>query len=351
MTSVLPRLRILAICMAASAVSAGAALAQVAVPGFYVGGNAGAVLEPSEQLKGGKINTTVHHNPGLALMGALGFRFDYGLRTEEEIGYRRSTIDKLSGAAGTGHSSALSFMTNMLYDFKTGGPLTPYIGVGVGGARTSYNGAGPIAGGTINDSDVPFAYQGIVGVAYNVSDRFALTADYRYFATLESSYKTSTGPIVKGSTASHTVMMGFRWTFDPTVEEAAAPAAPAAAAAAAPAPPAAAQPQPQSFVVFFAFDSAMIDDSGRKVIAQAAAQMKQNQVTRIQVVGHADRAGPEQYNFRLSLRRANAVKAELIRLGINADQVSVEGKGMSQPAVPTPIGVREPRNRRVEITF
>jgi len=68
-------------------------------------------------------------------------------------------------------------------------------------------------------------------------------------------------------------------------------------------------------------------------------------------VGHTDRSGPEKYNERLSLRRANAVKAEMIRLGMAADQISVAAKGMSEPAVPTPIGVREPRNRRAEITF
>ena len=51
----------------------------------------------------------------------------------------------------------------------------------------------------------------------------------------------------------------------------------------------------------------------------------------------------------LSLRRANAVKDQLVREGIPATQIVVVGKGESQPLVPTADGVREPQNRRMEI--
>jgi outer membrane protein OmpA-like peptidoglycan-associated protein len=53
----------------------------------------------------------------------------------------------------------------------------------------------------------------------------------------------------------------------------------------------------------------------------------------------------------LSLRRANAVKDQLVREGIPAANITVVGRGESQPLVQTADGVREPQNRRVEIVL
>jgi outer membrane protein OmpA-like peptidoglycan-associated protein len=69
------------------------------------------------------------------------------------------------------------------------------------------------------------------------------------------------------------------------------------------------------------------------------------------VTGHADRAGPDSYNMALSMRRADAVKAVLVREGVPANQIAVVARGESQPLVPTADGVREPQNRRVEIVL
>ena len=82
---------------------------------------------------------------------------------------------------------------------------------------------------------------------------------------------------------------------------------------------------------------------------QAAA--KAGNKTRIGVTGHTDRAGSDAYNMALSLRRANAVKDQLVREGIPAAGITVVGRGESQPLVPTADGVREPQNRRVEIVL
>jgi outer membrane protein OmpA-like peptidoglycan-associated protein len=88
-----------------------------------------------------------------------------------------------------------------------------------------------------------------------------------------------------------------------------------------------------------------------QTIQQAAAQAKAGRSTRIDVTGHADRAGSDAYNMALSLRRANAVKDQLVREGIAASQIAVVGRGESQPLAPTAAGVREPQNRRVEIVL
>jgi outer membrane protein OmpA-like peptidoglycan-associated protein len=127
----------------------------------------------------------------------------------------------------------------------------------------------------------------------------------------------------------------------------AAPAAPPAP------PPPAAQPAStkKSFIVFFDFDRSNITAEAQKTINQAAAAAKAGEASQVTLTGHTDRSGSEQYNMALSLRRAEAVKASLIKLGVPASLIVVIGKGESQPLVPTADGVREPQNRRVEIVI
>jgi len=83
----------------------------------------------------------------------------------------------------------------------------------------------------------------------------------------------------------------------------------------------------------------------------AASAAKAGNRTRINVTGHADRSGSDQYNQALSLRRANTVKNALVQQGIAANQIVVVGSGESQPLVQTADGVQEPQNRRVEIVL
>ena len=120
--------------------------------------------------------------------------------------------------------------------------------------------------------------------------------------------------------------------------------------AAAPPPAPAPAPMPQkNFLVFFDFDRSNITADAQRVITEAAAAAKAGNVSRIQLTGHTDRSGSDQYNMALSLRRGEAVKQALIRQGIPAASIAVIGRGESQPLVPTADGVREPQNRRVEI--
>ena len=74
-------------------------------------------------------------------------------------------------------------------------------------------------------------------------------------------------------------------------------------------------------------------------------------VTRIAVTGHTDTSGAPAYNMALSLRRANAVKDQLVREGVAAAAIAVTGRGETQLLVQTGDNVREPQNRRVEIVL
>lgn len=102
-----------------------------------------------------------------------------------------------------------------------------------------------------------------------------------------------------------------------------------------------------SYLVFFDWDSAVLTPEALDIVRTAATNAGTLGSVRIELIGHADRSGPEIYNLGLSQRRADAVREQLIRLGIPEDAVATLAKGESEPLVATPDGVREPQNRRV----
>lgn len=70
---------------------------------------------------------------------------------------------------------------------------------------------------------------------------------------------------------------------------------------------------------------------------------------RIMVTGHTDTVGSQRYNQALSIHRATSVKDEMMRQGLGADSIAVEGRSFNDPLVSTGPGVREPKNRRAVI--
>jgi OOP family OmpA-OmpF porin len=106
---------------------------------------------------------------------------------------------------------------------------------------------------------------------------------------------------------------------------------------------------PETFVVHFAFDSTVLTAASDAVLDNAMGAAKKMGAKDLAVTGHADRAGPEEYNLDLSLRRASAVLDALGARGANPANVSLAGRGEAEPIVATADGVSEPANRRVEI--
>ena len=130
------------------------------------------------------------------------------------------------------------------------------------------------------------------------------------------------------------------------------PPAPAPAPAPAPLIVAEAPPPPpvvRQFVVFFDFDRSSLTPEALQVVGAAVMTAKASGMAKIMVIGHTDTVGSQRYNQALSERRANSVKTELVRLGLNAGDVETIGRGFSEPLVSTGPGVREPQNRRAVI--
>jgi OmpA-OmpF porin, OOP family len=317
------------------------ASAQQPVTGPYVSLGAGPQWLEDSKTTAPPLSQSFSHDVGPAVVGALGYGLGNGFRVEGEIGYRHSDLK-----SGSGSASALDFMANGLYDFNLGWPVVPYIGGGAGMARPTLDDANLSPTVSVHDTDTTFAYQGIAGLAYAITQNLKLDASYHYFATLDPIYQNSAGTRTHGEYRDHTLLIALRWEFGAPPPP---PPAPMPAAAVTPPPPPPAIQR--SYLVFFDFDKSDITPEASRVIQQAATTAKNGGVTRITATGHTDRAGTEQYNMALSIRRANAVKTALERQGIPANEIVVIGKGETQPLVPTPDGVREPQNRRVEIVL
>lgn len=320
--------------------------AEAADKGFYVGA-AGGYNVPFESDIG---SNEADLESDWAGLGALGYAFANGLRLEGEFGYRTNDVDGLSGHSGvSGDIDTSTFMTNLLYDFnRWNWPVTPYAGLGVGAARVAADITATTPANRINDSDVGFAYQAILGASMDINRYLALTADYRFVHVPEVTLTNSAGTDLDSDYMTNQFMVGIRFKF--AADEPKAAPAPKPAAAPAPAPtPAPAAPKPEEFIVFFDFDSSALTPEAVGILKSASDAAKQGNFARIVLTGHADRAGPSDYNFGLSRRRADAVKAELVRLGVSSTEITTEAKGESEPLVPTADGVPEAQNRRVEI--
>jgi outer membrane protein OmpA-like peptidoglycan-associated protein len=100
--------------------------------------------------------------------------------------------------------------------------------------------------------------------------------------------------------------------------------------------------------ILFAFSKSDLSDSAKMNLDKLATALKNYPNTNIEIQGHTDSRGTEEYNMGLSLRRANAVRDYLVSQGIDGSRMTVKGYGESAPAYSndTPEGMAQ--NRRVE---
>ncbi len=151
-------------------------------------------------------------------------------------------------------------------------------------------------------------------------------------------------------------------------EEAAKPAPPPAPTPA-PAPAPAPAPQPRQEVkpveapkpkpvaekvtfasdVLFDFDKSVVKPEGKAKLDDLSAKVRGVNLEVVIAIGHADSIGSDAYNQKLSVRRAESVKAYLVSKGIEANRIYTEGKGEKQPVADNRTREGRAKNRRVEI--
>ncbi len=292
------------------------AQAQSASPGIYIGAEGGVNWMLNTTILGQNVSPQT----GFAAGGVIGYDF-VGPRVELEGVYRFNQNNTgFPGQALSNQVGQLGILANLLYDFAPASTITPYIGAGAGVAFVD---------STSSLGSTQFAYQGIIGLGWNVDTNFRINLDGRYYGT--------SNPSVQGSTWSNnnfSIMLGLQIKFG---------------AAAPPPPPPPAPVAAPSFMVFFDWDRYNLSQQALNTIKQAAGAYKTKGSARITATGHTDTTGTPAYNMALSLRRANAVKDALVREAVPAAAITVIGKGESQLLVQTGDQVREPQNRRVEI--
>jgi outer membrane protein OmpA-like peptidoglycan-associated protein len=351
------------------------------IQGLYIGADAGVNFSGTLQQSNSNVN--VDTNPGPAGVIALGWGFGNGLRAEIEGSIRSNGVSgifsrrvngqllPLTNTGGNVRSYAA--MANIAYDIPLRPyGIQPYVGVGAGYAELDMSDVGGnepvlfllpqhnivVAPAHVSyGSTGAFAYQAFIGAAKPIErvPGLSMTFEYRLFGTASENVpvhfvSTATGDTVNGvlpsaevhrdfQTLDHAVLIGLRYAFGGAPARAAAPYA-------TPAP--AAMPA-RSFLIFFDWDKSTLTDRARQIVAEAASTSSKVQHTRIEVNGYTDASGTPHYNQDLSLRRARAVAAELVKDGVPQSEIAIHGFGETHPLVPTATEVREPQNRRVEI--
>ena len=359
----------------------------------------GVDLLQNENVRPSGFGPTPRHysfDPGGAPEAAVGYGFGNGLRVEAEGDYAFNRVHGVelpapsAGQRAGGHQQQYGGFANILLDLDLRLPVRPYLGIGAGYRELELDKINSTAYGAASrgGADVTrgnFAYQGIAGIAIPTPLRgLSVTLDYRLIGML------SPGPYFRGdgvteilvptsmsipipggtfvnargilpqlieqrehatfnNTFNHEILVGLRYAFG---------AAPPLPPALQPALPAAPPPAPaRSYLVFFDWDSAELGVQARGIIAEAAQAAARVGMTTLEVDGHADTSHAlpggrgRQFNLRLSLRRADAVRAVLVQDGIAAASITVRGLGDRQPLVATGPDAHAPQNRRVEIVL
>jgi OOP family OmpA-OmpF porin len=203
-------------------------IAFVALPGvssadpekpFYAEFRAGVSVIPDIDVSGGGLSADAEFDPGFAVGGAIGwyaFPTIPSLRTEIDLSYREADVDKIGPLDGAGEVSVFSAMVNVIYDIDLDSPVTPYIGVGIGlGLADVDSDNGALL--DINDDSLEFAWNVLLGAAFQLNDSVSLTAGYKYLGITDPEFDATaggaSGTLDAEDVQSHEFLLGLRYGF------------------------------------------------------------------------------------------------------------------------------------------
>ncbi len=101
--------------------------------------------------------------------------------------------------------------------------------------------------------------------------------------------------------------------------------------------------------VLFDFDKSILKNEGKNKLDDLATKVKAINLEVVIAIGHTDSIGADAYNQKLSVRRAESVKAYLVSRGVEPNRIYTEGKGEKQPVASNKTADGRQKNRRVEI--
>ncbi len=99
----------------------------------------------------------------------------------------------------------------------------------------------------------------------------------------------------------------------------------------------------------FEYNSVDLDDETETFLNQLSTTLDEDKNLKLKIIGYTDNVGPEKFNQRLSLRRADAVRTYLLKLGVDYNRIEATGKGMNDPLNANETEEDRAKNRRVEI--
>jgi OOP family OmpA-OmpF porin len=261
----------------------------------------------------------------------IGYSFDKHWGIEGNFNY----VDTDSESSGGENVTAYVYRLDGLYHFMPDNKLVPYIAAGIGGIT--------IKGGDDDGKDALFNYG--AGIKYFLTENLAVRGDVRH--------------IITGAPSNNLIYtVGLTYLFGekqkmiappppppppppaPKPEVAPPPPPPAPKPEAAPPPP----PVKETKVItlediHFEFDQATLTGEAKTLLSKNVDTMKGNPDIRVRIEGHSCAHGPDDYNLRLSERRANAVKEYLVNGGVSADRLTTISYGetrLAMPETPTP---------------
>ena len=334
---------------------------------WYVGGEFGAmIVEDIEfDVAGTQNAVVVDHDYGYD--GSLFAGYDLGpARLEVEVGYKKAQVDGVTNNIGLpltpigindfggGSTSALSAMFNAMLDVGEDDGINGFIGGGVGYAKVSANNMRTFSNAPsfLDDSDGGLAWQAFAGVRAPITPNIDVLLKYRFFNVDNVDLVAADSRVAETRLRTHSLLGGIVFNFG-----AAPPPPPPAPPLPPPPPPPVEVPPPPvqeavgPFIVFFDWDRSEITPQAAAILDNAASAYQQTGSAQVVLAGHADRSGSASYNVGLSQRRADSVRSYLAGRGIPDGAMATEAFGEGRPLVETADGVREPQNRRVEITF
>ncbi|HEX3673993.1 MAG TPA: OmpA family protein [Rhizomicrobium sp.] len=342
------------LCLAGAAALALVGPAQ-AGEGWYLGLGAGWDSVYNTRVEGAGLDGKIHSRDAALVEASGGYKFG-DFRLEAETAWdRHVTGDYYSAGVVSpledSHLEMRSAMLNGVYDIPVAPRLKISIGAGAGVGDDRVKFFDPALATTFsNGNRARFMYQGIGGLTYAIDRHVDLFVDYRYRSMVGSRDGDVLAPTIHTRNVNEqAVIAGFRWY--PWAPEAQRVAYEAPPAPPPPPPPPAPVPPPavKTFIVFFDFNKSNLTPEAVTVVSDAVREAKSQGAVRVLVTGHTDTVGSDAYNQALSVRRAEAVKDQMVSDGLDGNAVSIQGKGFHDPLVQTGPGVREPQNRRAVI--